>query len=227
MEDLIQISVDGLSASELVNSHWMFLMSVPSLVDKFPPSEVFDLVDKFPLHEMPEEMFEQFNHVISDYTLYPANTQDIEDNPGTYNMVFNGLQCRVHRNGMGSWLGYVTPPEGLDIDYDDIPVHGGITGGYQDMIGFDCCHYKDVYFAEIIIAWQHYTKHGSYLFPPTKHVRDYEFVINEVEKLAHTLTHYQEFGTFPEENNDNSEEIVDNSEDYPELADAVLGLALT
>lgn len=77
----------------------------------------------------------------------------------------SGLPCILHRNGLGSWCGYVGVPPGHPWhgkNYDDVPcdVHGGLTyaercqgplchvpqpGESDDVwwLGFDCNHIGD------------------------------------------------------------------------------------
>ena len=58
-----------------------------------------------------------------------------------------GLKCIIKVNMFGCLLGYAEYPSDIDINIDNINVHGGITGGTIDninFIGFDCCHYDDI-----------------------------------------------------------------------------------
>lgn len=75
------------------------------------------------------------------------------EEPDELDFQYLGFDCRLRRNQMGSWCGYVKVPEdhvyhGKTWDDLDIGVHGGITfcekleDGYW--IGFDCAHCYDI-----------------------------------------------------------------------------------
>ena len=66
-----------------------------------------------------------------------------------------GYHCRIWRNHMGVWCGYVTVPKshpafGKHYDDVDVDVHGGLTysesEGHDDIwvLGFDCGHAGDI-----------------------------------------------------------------------------------
>jgi hypothetical protein len=53
------------------------------------------------------------------------------------------IQCyAVRSKTTNSWCGYVEIGD-LEIDADDLQVHGGISGGSNTSIGFDCFHAGD------------------------------------------------------------------------------------
>ena len=59
---------------------------------------------------------------------------------------WTGLRCWISRNEYGSWCGYVRLPKGsplLDLDINDLNVHGGVTWCRGDVVGFDCYHSFD------------------------------------------------------------------------------------
>jgi len=63
----------------------------------------------------------------------------------TYKFIAYGFDCKISRNYLGCWCGYVIFPTGYspinDICDDD--VHGGITYCHDNTIGFDCAHLTD------------------------------------------------------------------------------------
>jgi hypothetical protein len=107
------------------------------------------------------------------------------------------VRCYATRvEGFNHWCGYVEL-DGRDISDEDIlHVHGGITGGSETSVGFDCAHYGDWCpgpdlpentpddFTE---AWQ---KFNSSRTKPTDHYWTFPEVKAETESLAQQI-----FGT--------------------------------
>lgn len=96
-----------------------------------------------------------------------------------------GLQCLIVRKCLGFLCGYVGIPAkhpyfGRDYDDVDVRVHGNMTCAHGNMadsgiwwIGFDCAHCDD-YIPSSLRKWE-----GTY--------RDFDYVLEEVTKLAHQL----------------------------------------
>lgn len=67
--------------------------------------------------------------------------------------VYRGYRWLMRRPGGTYWCGYVdlSPAQEFlnesDNHYDELEsrAHFGITGGYENMSGFDCSHYADFY----------------------------------------------------------------------------------
>ena len=73
--------------------------------------------------------------------------------PDQLEFEYEGYECEIRRNSIGSLCGYVKLPKehpGYEKDYNDldIDVHGGLT--YSELendkwvIGFDCAHSGDI-----------------------------------------------------------------------------------
>ncbi len=74
-----------------------------------------------------------------------------------YEFEYRDIKCRVLRNKLGAWCGYIeiVKPDEWGDDYEEFPieVHGGLTfydeksdtkpDDNKVVIGFDCCHYFD------------------------------------------------------------------------------------
>lgn len=84
-----------------------------------------------------------------------------------------GLRCRIVRHPTGHLCGYVECAEEPE-DSHMIDVHGGITGGDREWIGFDCGHIADL---------RPYASSN----PPGAVYRDFGYVTRECEKLAAEL----------------------------------------
>jgi hypothetical protein len=97
---------------------------------------------------------------------------------------------------MGQWNGYITiPPELMNTNLnmnDIIAVHGGITGGAANEIGFDTAHFTDIVpFTEIlskIMGKKNVIKISEKLCK----YWTYELVVEECEKVVSQLVKIME-----------------------------------
>lgn len=123
-----------------------------------------------------------------------------QEEPDRVDFKHNGLHCMVHRNGSGSWCGYVAVPKShpaFGHHYDDInvSVHGGLTysgkcGGHLCHLGprkalwwmgFDCSHFMDL--SPVLDAFRRELPRRT----PTGLegiYRDLNYVTNETHALA-------------------------------------------
>lgn len=113
--------------------------------------------------------------------------KDIFESEGSYHeFILNNMVCRMIRNSVGCWCGYV----GLNsrhVDYENFEaeyiVHGGITwcdflivenSEYNSLfwLGFDCAHYGD------------FSPSYSYEDGKMSNYRNFDYVKNELDKLS-------------------------------------------
>ena len=73
----------------------------------------------------------------------------IESEGDLIEFVYKEISCILKRNKLGALCGYCKIPSyiGIDINENDIDVHGGVTYTGQwdeyDVFGFDCAHSND------------------------------------------------------------------------------------
>lgn len=72
----------------------------------------------------------------------------VKEEGNSFSGIHKGIPYKLRRNHEGAWCGYIFVDDDLDIDTDEIYVHGGVTfdecnDGIRK-IGFDCAHVGDV-----------------------------------------------------------------------------------
>ena len=126
------------------------------------------------MHELNcNSITERCSEIVDDLRNYPYFA---DDDDTKYCFEYNNLKCEVKRNDSWCWLGYVY--YNYKGDSSDLIVHGGITYHETEKIGFDCCHAGD-----LLLKFQSpFSKHTM-----KDKYRNYEYVVNEVIKLADQL----------------------------------------
>lgn len=61
----------------------------------------------------------------------------------SYTFSVLGRECKLCRH-RGNWCGYVEVRKGEEGRFEHLDIHGDITGGTENMIGFDTAHCDDV-----------------------------------------------------------------------------------
>ena len=103
------------------------------------------------------------SEIVSEHCLIQRDRQmkDIEKWPETDEGEYLGFRWHMRRPYKTYWCGYVDTSSAdvedfLDVDCNngnnhdilDSIAHGGLTGVYKGMIGFDCSHYHDFWIDE-------------------------------------------------------------------------------
>jgi hypothetical protein len=115
--------------------------------------------------------------VIVDLELYPYEGEEENDK---YRFTHAGLQCRVRRSPhVLTWCGYVDFLHDCHYDEIEVQIHGGLTYGNGQSVGFDCCHASDINPREYV--------YRTALFQDGVTYKDYNYVVEETKKLAEQL----------------------------------------
>ncbi len=102
-----------------------------------------------------------------------------EENSEKYHFSHRGLECSLGRSHMMTWCGYVRYSHKIHYDNINVEVHGGLTYGDGEKIGFDCAHMRDIMPRSFFIPVLCDIEKDEY--------RDYYYVRGELEKLAGQL----------------------------------------
>ena len=120
----------------------------------------------------------RYSRILDDIVKYPCDKDDRVKNPNLYKFKHGGITCKLRRNMFGNWCGYETAKLTIN-NILEIPVHGGVTYIDKKDIGFDTCHIKDLSLDDILLSKVPDLKIEDY--------KDYNFVVNEVKRLAETI----------------------------------------
>jgi len=121
---------------------------------------------------------ESFVTLMMDLNYFPYHG---EENSEKYTFIHAGLVCKLVRNPVVNvWLGYVYFRHVLyytEIDKKLTKgVHGGLTYGDGEKLGFDTMSYGD------LVPSQFFYHNSRYIY------RDYNYTVSEVKKLAEQLS---------------------------------------
>lgn len=121
-----------------------------------------------------------------------------KNEPDNKDFVYRDIKCYIKRGPLGHLNGYACFPLNIDIDRNEIDIHGGITFDAQNehgnIIGFDCSHHLDITPIGILLA-EKINKDNKDIFYPdysfykkmrekNSSYKDIEYVENEIKSLV-------------------------------------------
>lgn len=122
-------------------------------------------------------------NISTDLELYPFFGEEEDEK---YTFEHAGLKCSIKRSHLFCWLGYVEYEHECSYDDIDVEVHGGLTYGDGEELGFDCCHFGDLMPKEFLHKAKFMQSNGVDT-GESESYKDYNFVVEETKKLAEQL----------------------------------------
>ncbi len=126
--------------------------------------------------------------IASDLETYPYIGETEDDK---YKFSHAGLNCTVRRTPLMFWCGYVESSLLAELDLDegaDVDVHGGLSYGIGNWVGFDCNHLGDLTPREFLNRAKIFEGIGQSVDGV---YRDYAFVVFETKRLAEQIAALQ------------------------------------
>lgn len=110
-----------------------------------------------------------------------------------YTFTAHGLKCMISRNSFGTWCGYVDVNPDLNVNFERITVHGGITGGSfgestENFIGFDTMHFGDMLPGKDYSSLQSNDLFLLSKYNPVAHYWTFEDTVAEVTNFARQIS---------------------------------------